>query len=391
MRTVYPVGTTLYEPGKCFNGYTLIWYGGDVRLLDMNGRVVHRWQVGPEDIGQTGGAVPRAKLLPNGRLLVLFGGLYARHGGIAEYDWKGPLTWHYVPDAGVAHHDFFPKADGNVLLICREEVPENVTKRIADPSRQGIPIHGDVIIEVSRRGDVVWQWHQWEHLDINQCNPIPASRNWWGGPDNNTVTDWTHTNTVQALPENRWYDKGDARFRPGNVLMSLRQLDTILIVDVESQEVVWTYTGDYKGGMSGQHESCMIPKGMPGEGHILVFDNGASPYRNLAHAGCSYVLEIDPTTGKVAWVYDDGENFHSNFTSSTQRLPNGNTFICECTGRRLFEVTGDGRIVWEYVGEGDNRAYRYPYDHCRQTAALGAPAEVPVTPPAELRIPPDRC
>jgi hypothetical protein len=30
-------------------------------------------------------------------------------------------------------------------------------------------------------------------------------------------------------------------------------------------------------------------------------------------------------------------------------LPNGNTLICEGVFGRMFEVTGDGTVVWEYV------------------------------------------
>ena len=119
-----------------------------------------------------------------------------------------------------------------------------------------------------------------------------------------------------------------------------------------------------------------------------VFDNGSSPYRDLAHVGCSFVLEIVPPTKQVAWVYEDGERFHSNYTSSCQRLRNGNTLICEAAGRRIFEVTLEGEIVWEHV-EGGNRSYRYPYDYCPQTAALGRPREVSVTPPEDFTIPPD--
>jgi len=216
---------------------------------------------------------------------------------------------------------------------------------------------------------------------------LPTSRDWWAGPDNNTITDWTHTNTVQALPENKWYDQGDKRFKPGNVLISMRQLDTILIVDRDTKEITWSYTGDYKGGMLGQHDSYMIEKGYVGEGNILVFDNGASPYRNLAHAGCSFILEVNPITDEVVWVYEDREKFHSNFTSSCQRVENGNTVICEAAGNRFFEVTKEDEIVWEYV-ERSNRAYRYPYDYCPQTEALSKPDELPVIPPEDFRITP---
>ena len=93
-------------------------------------------------------------------------------------------------------------------------------------------------------------------------------------------------------------------------------------------------------------------------------------------------------TKELVWVYNDNLRFHSTYTSNAQRLPNGNTLICESAAKRVFEVTPGGETVWEYVGCG-SRSYRYSYDCCEQSAALGRPAEVPVTPPAELRIPPE--
>ena len=377
--TVYPVGTTIYKPEKCYNGYTIFVKGQKIKLIDMNGGTVHEWTAGSTKIG---GGMPRARLLRNGHVLV------ARSQGIQEYDWDGNVVWQYIPQEGfVPHHDVFRKPNGNTLVICREEVPPDYMKKVKDPERRDITIYSDVILEVTPNKEVVWEWHQYKYLDINQCNPIPASRDWWAGPNNNTISDWTHTNTVQALPENKWYDQGDDRFKPGSVLVSMRQLDTILIADIETKEITWSYTGDYKGGLSGQHESHMIEKGYPGEGNILVFDNGASPYKNLAHAGCSFVLEINPVTNEVVWVYEDREHFHSNFTSSSQRVKNGNTIVCEASGRRFFEVTQEGEIVWEYV-DGSNRVYRYPYDYCPQTKALGKPKETPVIPPKEMRVSP---
>ncbi len=199
-----------------------------------------------------------------------------------------------------------------------------------------------------------------------------------------------HTNTVQAIPKNKWYNAGDERFKPDNIMISPRSLDTIYIIDKDTKKVVWSYTGDYMGGLSGQHEPHMIKKGLPGEGNILIFDNGASPYKDLGHAGCSYVLEINPVTKEIVWKYENGEQFHSCYTSSSQRLANGNTLINETTGRRVFEVTTEGEIVWEYVyAKGASaRAYRYSYGYCPQTKVLGKPKLMPVIPPQDMRVPP---
>ena len=96
-------------------------------------------------------------------------------------------------------------------------------------------------------------------------------------------------------------------------------------------------------------------------------------HADLAHCGCSFVLEVDPTTKENVWLYDQREQFHSNFTSSCQRLPNGNTFVLEAAHKRLFEVTPECEIVWEHVFAGPpfiQRAYRYGPGFCPQLDAL---------------------
>ena len=145
------------------------------------------------------------------------------------------------------------------------------------------------------------------------------------------------------------------------------------------------------GWIIGQHHAHMIPRGLPGAGHILVFDNGgwagygapnpgsSTGFRN-ALRDYSRVLEIDPVSLKVVWQYTpveaglafpvDANRFYSPFISSAQRLPNGNTLITEGSGGRLIEVTAGHEIVWEYISPYQGRmmkinmiyrAYRLPY------------------------------
>jgi hypothetical protein len=364
-----------------------------VKLIDMNGQMVHAWVLAT-DVTERG--TDRARLLPNGNVLVSRGGMHSEDGMLEELGWEGDLAWRYIPEGRIPHtryrgphHDVFRKANGNTLLICRQAVPETYLAQVREPAWQGQAIFGDTILEVDRAGQTVWEWHSHEHLDLNHRRLL-ASPDWPPGPLNSTVLDWTHVNTVCPLPENRWFDAGDTRFRPGNVLISPRQLDTVYLIDCETDEIVWEYSGEYFGGLSGQHEPYMIGKGLPGAGNVLIFDNGASPWNDLGHAGASYVLEVDPTTKQVVWAYDRWQQFHSTYTSSAQRLANGNTLICESVSKRVFEVTPEGETVWEYVDtQGTPRAYRYAYDHCPQTATLGGPREVSVTPPATYSVPLD--
>jgi hypothetical protein len=109
---------------------------------------------------------------------------------------------------------------------------------------------------------------------------------------------------------------------------------------------------------SGQHDAHLIPKGLPGAGDLLVFDNQGEagyPPRPLPVLPGSRVLEINPVTKQIVWQYtgtDSGRpswSFYSSFISSARRLPNGNTLIDEGMEGRFFQVTRRGEIVWEYV------------------------------------------
>jgi hypothetical protein len=84
-------------------------------------------------------------------------------------------------------------------------------------------------------------------------------------------------------------------------------------------------------------------------GNILVFDNGL--HRPMVNQTYSRILEVEQETGKIVWEYMDATPtyFSAPFISGSQRLPNGNTFICTGPTGHFFEVTKGGEIVWEYI------------------------------------------
>ena len=232
------------------------------------------------------------------------------------------------------------------------------------------------IYEVTHNGETVWEWHAYDYLDLKIFSPIDPN------------TDWTHANTISPLPENKWYDAGDKRFKPGNILFSPRNLDKVVIIDKDTKKIVWEWTHTYKGGMAHQHEPQMIPKGFPGEGNIMLFDNGLFP-RHRDHSGVSIVFEVNPITKDIVWKYESSGHSSTKFFSKTRgsvaRLPNGNTFISEDNTGRIFQVTPAGDIVWEYVNRSDvSRAIQYPYDYTPQFKAMPKPTELKVTPPNNL-------
>ena len=140
----------------------------------------------------------------------------------------------------------------------------------------------------------------------------------------------------------------------------------------------WGNPQNYQRGDStnrklfGQHDVRWIEKGKPGAGNLTIFNNHppgeidwskmgndvhsySAVYELIPPAGKDgkYIIEKDKPFGpeKPVWVYvaPDSISFWSSFISGAHRMNNGNTFIDEGAKGRFFEVTPDGKIVWEYL------------------------------------------
>jgi hypothetical protein len=353
------------QESKTSKGYNLypVAATAEVLLISMKGDVVHKWNVDAE----------RARLLPNGNLLVIHGSKWGKdvspwrelRDEIREYDWNGKIVWKHKAD-DVAHHDLQRVANGNTLYLRRTILPSEFKKKIADVNKRSQEIRADSIIEINKSGEQVWQWNTFDHLDLNSCGRRPCREIDDESMAADKGKDWTHVNTLSIIPENKWYSEGDQRFKPGNIIFLPRNFWTAYIIDRDTGKIVWEFGGDYRGGISGGHEATMIPMGFPGAGNILIIDNGTK-----IHQGESFILEINPQTKQAEWIYDVGTKFFTATRGSVQRLVNGNTLISEDNTGRLFEVTKDKELVWEYKGTHlSSRASRYPIDYCPQFKSL---------------------
>jgi outer membrane protein assembly factor BamB len=149
-----------------------------------------------------------------------------------------------------------------------------------------------------------------------------------------TLFDYFHLNTITVIPENG-VGEGDARFRAGNLLICFRNVNQIGVLDKDTWEILWVWG---EGELEWPHHPTMLDNG-----NILLFDNGA--FREF-----TTVLELNPVTERVEWKYnaDPPTDFYSYSKGSAQRLPNGNTLICDADNGRAFEVTRAGETVWEW-------------------------------------------
>lgn len=342
--TIYPVGTTIYDESKSYKGYTLFHCQADmvIHMIDMKGNVVHTW----DDFG---GRTPmHFEPIENGRLLV---GVLDEDAGknyVVEVDWHEKIIWEYKIEEGwLNQHDFQRMANGNTLMLL-------ATTEIL-PAISPNPVKYDRFIEVTRSGEIVWQWNTCDHFSEfgfdEEALELIAER---GG-------DWPHSNSYHTIPPNP--NSGDPRFKPGNILISQRETNIIFIVDKDTGRIVWK-VGPDDNMTIGQHCARMMPTGMPGAGNIVVLDNGGFAGYPIKTRLYSRIVEIDPVNKKLAWSYSAGDSnldlisFFTAFMGSQERQPNGNTLICEAASGRLFEVTPSGENVWEYV----NPFYTEPSD-----------------------------
>jgi hypothetical protein len=343
-----PFGVRTYVPEKCHNGYTLFSpaWGDQEYLVDMRGLVVHTWKITHSNV---------AELLPNGNLFTHNCGRW-----LEELTPDSKTVWRWGEDSALMapnHHDFWVGDDVVVSLAAkRQEVPPGMFHPGTEPEF----LRTDVVIKLNRDKETLWEFSFGDHVE-QLCKlagyplPIPYMQRTEDGEfEPYGPWDWAHANTIEVLPSTPLGEK-DSRFRQGNLLFSLRHLDIIGVVDPEKNEIVWCYG---PGILDGQHQPTMLENG-----NILVFDNGT-------HRGHSIVREIEPSSGDIVWQYENGEDFFSPFRAGNQRLPNGNTLICECDAGHLFEVTPEKEIVWDFwspfVGRGPHhlgkrihRATRY--------------------------------
>jgi hypothetical protein len=141
-----------------------------------------------------------------------------------------------------------------------------------------------------------------------------------------------------VLGPNRWYDAGDARFHPANLIWDAREANIIAIVDKQTGKIVWKLGPRYDGNEAerrlgwiiGQHHAHLIPQGLPGAGNLLVFDNGGWAGYGAPNPGApnglksaqrdySRVLEIDPTTLEIRWQYTQGPVLSGQWDAPTAR------------------------------------------------------------------------
>lgn len=351
-------GLTRHDTERATPGFTLFspLFLRKTFLINMAGKVVHEWIL-------PGAPGNYAYLLPSGNLLAAIHtdegpkGLNAKGGRLIELDWQGNIVWEYIDHA--QHHDFRRLANGNTAYLGWELWSEETSARVGG-GRAGTEHHGrifgDYIREVDSNGSTAWEWHAQTEMEIEKYPLCTIC----------SRAEYAHPNAICPMPD-------------GGYMVSWRTNHLIAWIDRETRKFKWEMM-DMQFGH--QHDVQLLDNG-----NITLFANGEHTGSGGPRTG-SRILEIELASKKTVWEFKTTPPhlFFSPYISGAQRLPSGNTLICEGLWGRIFEVTPAGEMVWNFInpffvpndakqGPGTNsvfRAYRYTADSPEIRGRLGS-------------------
>jgi outer membrane protein assembly factor BamB len=339
-------GVTRHDPAFAYQGYTLYAAGNSEQalLIDMQGRTIHRWSLSwnairdkyakERKLPELQTSWRSVHLYPNGDLLVTLQGEDVTPYGLAtlKLDKDSKLLW---ANFERAHHDAVVAEDGRIYTIAQEirrtPVPQLDT---IDP-----PILEDFVLVLSRDGRTL---QRLSVMDAFTGTPYASAvRRLVKGSD--WKGDYFHVNAIEP------YDSHNeiAIIRKNQVLVSIRNMDTLATMDLASGKIVWLLNGSWNR----QHDPDIMG------GRIMLFDNRG----DFSRESRSRVVEFDPLTQEITWqaAMGDGYDLYSGWGASQQPLANGNVLINEAVPARLLELTRDGKLVWEFHAAGRDESGKF--------------------------------
>ena len=326
--TMDRTGVTKYDPNLSFEGVNLYTseHLQEAYLVDMQGAVLHKWA------GSTGGDKGwlHIELCRNNDLLVV-----TVDKMLMRLDWDSNVQWKHKLGA---HHDVRVDEAGDVYVLTKG-------KDVGFWYGVPIPMYNNYIVILSPDGRIKRKVNIFDMVAkrvppgrvaevylglLKVYKPativkiLSFQKNIFG------CFDILHTNNIEIL--NRSID---GFCRRGDWLISMREIDLIGVVDARKEKLIWSWG---QGELSKQHNPTLLENG-----NVLVFNN--APYR-----GFSSVVELNPLTKKIVWEYkaEPPKDFFSETRGANQELPNGNILITESTEGRVFEITREGQVVWEF-------------------------------------------
>ena len=377
------------------DGYTLLYphNQSNVYLINNCGEVVHMWE-GAEDVkpGNTAYLSPNGNLVTTSRSSFIGDDAIWAGGGGADIEvksWDNEIlsTFTLNNESDRLHHDIEVMHNGNILAISWEyQSKEDAIAAGRDSlNLPGNQLWPDNVIEIEpTSGEIVWEWHSWDHL-IQDFDETKANFGVVGDHpeliDINFDThdgdpDWLHANAIDYHPE---FDQ---------IMLSIPYFNEIWIIDhsTSTEEAAtssggiygnggdlmyrWGNPTTYRAGDSTdqklffQHDAHWnidhISPGNKDFGKVMVFNNRAGEDFSTANIfdpmfidyQSNYMImdgQFIPSDFDLTLTHPTPQRMYSTGLSSFQQLVNGNYLITVGRFGYTFEITPDNEIVWEYI------------------------------------------
>jgi len=369
--------------------YTLFETGFRTYLIDNCGEILNEWDLRNTD--------NHSKLMPNGDLI------YIKDNEVIIRDWDDNIikrTGYDNPNI-ILEYEVIVLPSGNYLCLGREVLDFDDFVELGYNLTVGFPRFMDVVVEIDPNTErIVWLWNIKDHMIQERNNTLnnygivadsPRKLNM----DTISTYDWLNTETfmLNGFDYNPELDL---------IALSVRKMSEVVIIDhsTTTSEAATSSGGNYghggdilfrwgnprnykRGSFSDrelyyQHNPNWIEHGEH-KGKLMIFNNG------LSARFYSSVEIIDPqidsngdfvlppsspfqlSSALISYnVTTTGTLFSSGYTSGAKVLPNGNIFVTEGQSGRLFEMTQNGDIVWEYIIEDAFyifRSEKYPISY----------------------------
>ncbi|HSH65947.1 MAG TPA: aryl-sulfate sulfotransferase [Bacteroidia bacterium] len=308
-------------------------------------------------------------------------------GQVQKVAYDGTILWNFIYSTTeyCTHHDICPMPNGNVLLISYE------SKTAAEVTAAGSSYSGtmwpDKIVEVkptgATTGDIVWEWHTWDHL-VQNTKPTAANYQ-------SSIVDHPELININYKATKDWQHMNGVDYNPilDQVTFSSHNFSEIYVID---HSTTTAEAASHKGGNSGKggdilyrwgnpaaygasgsqilnvtHDAHWIPEGSPNAGYLVAYNNkGISSQASCADQvappidGYNYTRTAGAAYQPASYTSRQASGGYNSNMGSSQQLPNGNTLICVATSGTINEFSPTGTKLWtRSMGGSCAKAYRY--------------------------------
>lgn len=252
-----------------------------------------------------------------------------------------------------AHHSLIPAEGGGYWILGRDvwQASQNPERLPPFSSAQvDKAIEEDTLLRVSESGEILDEFSIPQVMRENGLEAVLTANGQKFTHKALARAELVHANKVAELPKSL----ADAfpLFEAGDVAISMRQLNLIMVIEPQTRTIKWHQTGPWLR----QHDPEFRP-----DGTISIFNNNVylTAYSNsqtvLSTPYTTNIMTVDPVTRETQVVFGEkpGQNLLSVIRGQHEILDGGGMLITEFDAGRVIETDAQGRVVWEFVNAYD--------------------------------------